>query len=144
MSLSPPGFLTFRHLWMWCNSHVLRTWHSAECLMRTVQSIFSLWQRLRQADFNFFNFCYCYDFITSDWEFRVPKSTFWIKKIVMDSPSYKLFNIPKFITVDDVLERDVMNSELIKFLKTENSTYIHIKEEHPGIFISLDSWARES
>ena len=47
------------------------------------------------------------------------------KKNVMDSPSYKLFNIPKFITVDDVLERDVMNSELIKFLYlTENSTYI--------------------
>ena len=48
------------------------------------------------------------------------------------------------MVIDDVLERDVMNSELIKFLKTENSTYIHIKEEHPGIFISLDSWARES
>ena len=47
------------------------------------------------------------------------------KKNVMDSPSYKLFNIPKFITVDDVLERDVMNSELIKFLYlTENSTFI--------------------
>ena len=48
MSLSPPGFLTFRRLWMWCNSHVVRTWHSAECVMRTVQSIFSLQQRLKK------------------------------------------------------------------------------------------------
>ena len=84
ISLSPPDFLTFRRLWMWCNSHVVRTWHSAECVMRTVQSIFSLRQRLQQAASSlfFFNFCYCYDFITSDWELRSTSLKLMLQKCV--------------------------------------------------------------